>query len=278
MKHWLSTLIILLAVPLFGEQPIYTVRHFSICVDWEVTYYKSDYAHERSNNCNETLKFHLRKIFHNDFDRIAKSLNSSRFMELPDELDPVSYQRDDYHVLRKGLAATVIPRRGSGCAGRYSAMNRIPLPLTHLIHENLSIILTFAFSRPALAALRERFLGSWKYLDKLIFDISELRAVKVCIELATFIRALDDEQNVGQELKELDDSSFGRVLKADQPDERLYLRDLTNKIIHANSFEWDFTVPDAPTLVCISNGDPKRWYKAEVELVKLASFGGKLMS
>ena len=157
-------------------------------------------------------------------------------------------------------------------------MSRFSQPLTHLIHENLSVLVTFAFSRAPLQSLREnKFRGEWKYLDRALFTVSEQRVEKACLELATFVRMLDDDENIAEYLRQTGGHSFGRVVKKDQPDEPLYLRDLTNKIIHAHHLEWDFSIPDGPKLVCISR-QPERWLKAEVEVVALAAFCGQLMA
>ena len=157
-------------------------------------------------------------------------------------------------------------------------MSRFSQPLTHLIHENLSVLVTFAFSRLPLQSLREnKFRGGWKYLDRALFTVSEQRAERACLELATFIRLLDDDENIADYLRQTGGHSFGRVVKKGQPDEPLYLRDLTNKVIHAHDLEWDFSTPDDPNLVCISR-QPERWLKAEVEVVALAAFCGQLMA
>jgi hypothetical protein len=157
-------------------------------------------------------------------------------------------------------------------------MSRFSQPLTHLIHENLSVLVTFAFSRTPLASLREnKFRGEWKYLDRALFTVSEQRAERACFELATFIRLLDDDENIADYLRQTGSQSFGRVMKKEQPDEPLYLRDLTNKIIHAHHLEWDFSTPDEPKVVCISR-QPDRWLKAELEVVALAGFCGRLMA
>ena len=138
--------------------------------------------------------------------------------------------------------------------------------------------MTFAFSRVPLQSLRDnKFLGEWKYLDRALFTVSEQRAERACLELATFIRLLDDDENIADYLRQTGGDSFGRVIKKDQPDEPLYLRDMTNKIIHAHHLEWDFSICDDPKLVCISR-QPERWFKAEVQVVALAAFCGQLMA
>ena len=122
-----------------------------------------------------------------------------------------------------------------------------------------------------------KFLGNWKYLDKALFEISEQRAAKACIELATFMRLLDDREQVSDYLRTQKAPSLGRVVKQGQPDEELYLRDLTNKIVHASNFEWDFSDLEAPKLICVSQ-KPERWGRAEINVVTLAAICGQLMS
>jgi hypothetical protein len=157
-------------------------------------------------------------------------------------------------------------------------MSRLSLPLTQIIHENLSIIMAFTFSRRPLEQLvQTRFPGEWKYLEKAPFSILEQRSLKACIELATFMRLLDDQENFSGFLRKVSGHSFGSVIKEGKPDERLYLRDLTNKIMHASNLEWNFSDPDEPKLICISP-DPDRWVRAEIHVVALAAFCGRLMS
>ena len=58
-------------------------------------------------------------------------------------------------------------------------MPEFSLPLTQLIHENLSILMNFSFSRRPLEELVEtKFQGEWKYLRKALFTVSEQRADK----------------------------------------------------------------------------------------------------
>jgi hypothetical protein len=71
------------------------------------------------------------------------------------------------------------------------------LPLTKLIHENFSVLMTYAFSQPVLnKVLNDRFLGEWKYLYKACFEISEQRANLALLELATQFRLLDSNENI----------------------------------------------------------------------------------
>ncbi|HSN18569.1 MAG TPA: hypothetical protein VLV87_10220, partial [Gammaproteobacteria bacterium] len=70
---------------------------------------------------------------------------------------------------------------------------------------------------------------------------------------------------------------LGRLLKKEGLKENLYLRDLTNKIIHAADLEWNFSDSDKPKLKCIAK-DTERWTSAEIDVVSLAALCGRLMS
>ena len=110
-----------------------------------------------------------------------------------------------------------------------------------------------------------------------LFTVSEQRAEKACLELAIFIRLLDEDESVADYFRKVGGHSFGRIMKQDGHEEPLYLRDLTNKIIHAHHLEWDFTVSDDPSIICISR-QPERWLKAEIAVVALAAFCGQLIA
>lgn len=158
-------------------------------------------------------------------------------------------------------------------------MTQYQLPLTRIIHANLAIVMTFAFSRQPLQQLVSgKFKGEWSYLSKAVFEIPEENAVRAMLELASLLRLLDEGEQLGDYLRQTQSAAdFGRVFKDGQPDEPLYLRDMTNKIVHAQRLEWDFMESSDPKLVCVSQ-DPTRWDKAEVRIIALAAFCGMLMS
>jgi hypothetical protein len=157
-------------------------------------------------------------------------------------------------------------------------MSTFPLPLTQLVHENLSVVMTFAFSRAPLEQLVEnKFLGEWKYLRKVLFDISESRAIKACIELAVYLRALDDEEKMSAWLKQNSGRTFGQVTSSDGATKPLALREVANKIIHAADFAWDFSTQNNPLLICKPR-DNQRWTEAHIDIVAVAAFCGQLMS
>jgi len=159
-------------------------------------------------------------------------------------------------------------------------MSQFSLPLTQIIHENLSVVMNFAFSRQPLEKLVEtNFRGEWKYLRKPLFSMSEQHAFKACIELAVFMRLLDDGENISGYLRQTGEPNFGRLIMKDKPDEELKLREVANKIIHASDLAWDLSTENKPILICSSRDTEKwGWIRAEIDVVTLAAFCGQLIS
>lgn len=138
--------------------------------------------------------------------------------------------------------------------------------------------MTFCFSRNQLEKLVEtKFIGEWKYLRKGLFDVSEKRAEKACLELAMFLRLLDDEEKLSEyERHKTNPLNYGKLTFSEKPEQIIELRDVCNKIIHASGYQWDFSDEDKPKLVCTSR-EPERWVRAEIDIVNLATFCGELM-
>jgi hypothetical protein len=150
-------------------------------------------------------------------------------------------------------------------------------PITALIQENFSIVITFVFSRGALLNwLNTKFIGEWKYLTMACYELPETRANRALLELATQLRLLDNEQQLSAYLKEVNSSPFGKVFKQEGVEEDLFLRDLTNKIVHALRIEWDASDPEDAKIICHAD-DQERWLRAEISLPRLAAFCGGLM-
>lgn len=157
-------------------------------------------------------------------------------------------------------------------------MHTRALQITKLIHENCGILMTFAFSRGSLERVRnEKFVGTWKYFDKMCFDFPEVRATRAALELAVHLRVLDDEQKLQHYLQQTSHNVFGTVQGANGRQGPLTFRDLTNKIVHSSRFDWDFAEPQNPKLVCHPS-DAQKWTKAEIGIVALVPFCGELMS
>jgi hypothetical protein len=157
-------------------------------------------------------------------------------------------------------------------------MSRFPQELTRLIHENLSIVMSFAYSRkPLREMVGTKFRGQWKYLHKAVFEISEQRAERACLELALFLRTLDDDWEISDHFNSTGRiSNCGRlVLKHEE--KTLTFRDAANKMIHASALEWNFE-KDEPRLVCYPRDQEKKWVLADIDLVALAAVCGRLAS
>jgi hypothetical protein len=154
----------------------------------------------------------------------------------------------------------------------------LAMPLTLLIHENLSIIMTFAFSRESLVTLRQgKLRNASKYLDKALFTLSEARAERACLEFAVLLRTLDDMEPMDAGMKAGPPSGFGMLTLPDGSTEALNLREVCNKIIHAEQLTWDWSRHAWPVLVCASRPGQK-WTRAEIHLVQVAAVCGAIMS
>jgi hypothetical protein len=150
-----------------------------------------------------------------------------------------------------------------------------------VIHENIGIMMTYAFSREALKRFRSRHHGEWKSLDYAISDLPRKRANRACVELAVMLRALDDAQKISEWGRPDADSvvrgTFGKLYDKEGQSGPLSFREVFNKIIHAKSIEWDFSQPDIPVIVC--EAPPQQvegygWTKAEIRIDTLGTACG----
>lgn len=158
-------------------------------------------------------------------------------------------------------------------------MPNLTLPARQLIRENIAAMLTFAFSRRPLEKLYEdTFIGEWGKLKNTLFDITQHRAERACLELALLLRYLDDEEKLAKYVEERSNFTFGRLVLPDDSETVLALRDVANKIIHAKGFEWvESQHTRYPMLICHSR-EGEKWARAEIELVNLAAVCGNLAS
>jgi hypothetical protein len=148
-----------------------------------------------------------------------------------------------------------------------------------MLHENLSTVMCFAYSRKSLNEMVERvFMGEWKYLRKALFEISAQRAEKACLELALFLRILDDEWSVSEyEAQTGHSHDCGKLIMKDGTQNALPFREVANKVIHASGLTWDFEKAPDPLLICHSR-DKEKWLRAEVNIGSLAGVCGMFMS
>jgi hypothetical protein len=151
------------------------------------------------------------------------------------------------------------------------------LELTRLIHENLWIVISFAFGQPAIEKFTHARLGGGsKYLNKTIHELAEIRADRALLEMATQLRVLDDAEQLSSDLKQDRYPPMGVVIQKDEGRADLHFRDLTNKIMHAEKFEWQLSDPDNPKIICHSK-EVERWKSAEIDLRRLMALIGQLM-
>lgn len=154
-------------------------------------------------------------------------------------------------------------------------MHKTP-EITRLIHENFWTVMAFAFGRPVISrVIDDRFEGHWKYLDRTANEMGEIKADRALLAMATQLRVLDDAEGIDDTYKAAGGRALGEVCQADNAKSQMYLRDMTNKVMHAASFEWDLSVPNEPKIICISN-DPSRWKNARIEIVALMGMVGML--
>lgn len=136
-------------------------------------------------------------------------------------------------------------------------MHKTP-EITRLIHDNFWIVLSFAFAQPIVGKLiKEKFEGVWKYLHKSIYENAEARADRALLEMATQLRVLDDVEGLNDYFKQTKQAPFGHVVQAVGTKTEMYLRDMTNKLMHGVRYEWKLETDD-PTIVVHSN-EPARW-------------------
>ncbi len=140
--------------------------------------------------------------------------------------------------------------------------------------------MSFAYSRsPLINLMQNNFVGEWKYLGKSIFEIGEEKANRAITELAVMLRILDDEQKITDYYKQTGRSwSCGKLALENGEEVDLPFREFSNKIIHAKTFGWEYSVDSPPKLICHSREDDNRkWERAEIDLINLAALCAQFM-
>ena len=156
-------------------------------------------------------------------------------------------------------------------------MAELSLRVVEVIRECTATLLTFAFSRPRLAHIAEFGLqGEWDTYRRTLLELPEARVERACFELALFLRYLDEDQDLSAYVANNSNLQLGTLLSTGKPDEVLSLREVSNKIIHSSSFDWDFGDASRPQLVCIAR-EPEKWSKARIDVLNLACVSGNLI-
>ena len=97
--------------------------------------------------------------------------------------------------------------------------------------------MTFVHSRqPLRQMMKGWYEGDWKYLWRALDDIPERRAERALIELGLYLRVIDEAENLSTRSGFCKRWEFGELVHTDKPPERLDLREVANKIIHAERY------------------------------------------
>jgi hypothetical protein len=115
--------------------------------------------------------------------------------------------------------------------------------ILRLVQRNLSVVLDF---------------NAGKITDEVLAD----RALN---ELGGLIRKLDDSEAIAVTLRQHGCGQVGSVVQRNGKSEPLYLRDMTNKLMHGSKFNWAI---GSQSVECISP-EPDRWQSAKVDLARL---------
>ena len=155
-------------------------------------------------------------------------------------------------------------------------MTNSAIPITRIIQNNFLTIMNFAFSHGVLDGLLEtKFKGEWKILNRVLFTDGEQRASQAFIDLAVYLRLLDDIQGLSKEEKNI----YGTLTLHNGNIDDLKIREVSNKIIHSDSREWDFSQKEKPIFRCVSHKTDHQkntWKSADIDVVALAGFCGRL--
>jgi hypothetical protein len=185
------------------------------------------------------------------------------------------------------------------------------LQLTRLLHDNMATVMTFVFSQaPIRRMIEEQFSpqtnGYPERLADFSFEVPSRNAKRACLEIAVLFRLIDEQykgpevhalipsefealktkdstrpipcRSLSDHLKQVNPdlwSSFGVQYRTNGTTKPLTLKQLTNKIIHADDLSWDLSDEKAPKLICTASDDQQKqygWVRAEVDIVSLASF------
>ncbi len=154
-----------------------------------------------------------------------------------------------------------------------------PLPLGDLVRDNLSIIVTHIYSKKRIDEFSDKhFTDIWKGLKQVLQKVNEKRALRACLEMALYLRALDDETQISKLYAETTNEVFGTLFLLDGSSRPIPIREVANKIIHADKLEWDFDKHVEPVLICKASADESRkWVRAEIDFAPLIQIGASMI-
>ena len=139
--------------------------------------------------------------------------------------------------------------------------------------------MAFAYSRlPLQQLVQAKYLGEWEYLHKALFETAEERATRALMELGLYIRAIDDDENFTALRARI---QFGEVIDLNGSKTPLSAREVANKIIHAERYDWSACCSAEAAVICSAAKDQSvrfKWVSASISLVALGVLCGSLMS
>jgi len=140
--------------------------------------------------------------------------------------------------------------------------------------------MTYAYSQiPLINAIDRKVTGNMRFLEKSLFEISSERAVKAVIELAMYLRMLDEDSKITEYFKETNNQIQCGTLykKKDNSTEVIFFRDFTNKVIHAERIEWKFDTNIDPMFICYAyETSRENWSRAEIDIFAVALMCGQI--
>jgi hypothetical protein len=146
------------------------------------------------------------------------------------------------------------------------------------VNEHLAEVLFFSMGRPVIEQRLGAVFEEGHIYDPLRNKIgieAERRADRALLQMATQLRLFDDNEGLNEILKGLKPQPLGTVVQGDGKVTELFMRDMTNKVMHGAGFQWHLENADDPSVVCVS-ADEERWKSAEIKLLAVAAFVNRL--
>src|SRR5262249_38275437 len=110
-----------------------------------------------------------------------------------------------------------------------------------------------------------------------IHDIPVHEATKAALEFALYLRALDDQQRLTDYWKQTTEPIVGILYLKDGQQQPLSPREMSNKIIHAESIAWSFA-GDAKIVCSAWENEREKWVRADIDVRSMLAVGGMLGS
>lgn len=143
---------------------------------------------------------------------------------------------------------------------------------TEAIAKAFSRIMCFVLSQIPRRKLLDRWSGYPEPLAISLFEYAEADADAALLRFAIAVRILDERDKISAYLQETSNPIFGFTKHSTKASSQLNIREVANKIIHSESFEWGYS--GRPSVVCHAAKDQHRfgWETAEIDLEAIGFF------